>query len=251
MKNERSLKAEIDAAEAIRQQKYPTASALFLAGSIIRGEGTEHSDLDIVVVYEHLPAAYRESFKFSGWPVEAFVHDANTLAYFFEEFDRKRGVPSLASMVNEGLEIPAPTSLSKTCKALANALLSKGPPAWNQTDIDASRYCITNLVDDLRQPRSHIEIIATVTELHGALAKHVFRTRGMWSATGKMIPRQLDRMMPEIAIKWQDCFTRLLETGNPENLILMVESLLEPDGGLLFEGYLQNAPVSWRSDFGI
>ena len=54
MKNEGSLQEEVEAAEAIRQQMFTDAGALFLAGSIIRGEGNEHSDLDIVVIYEHL-----------------------------------------------------------------------------------------------------------------------------------------------------------------------------------------------------
>ena len=247
MKNVLSLKAEIDAAETIRQQKYPSASALFLAGSIVRGEGTEHSDLDIVVIYEHLSAAYRESFYFSRWPVEAFVHDRATLAYFFEEVDKKRGVPSLASMVSEGLEITAPTSFSSTCKELADTLLSEGPPSWSQSEIDASRYSITNLIDDIRQPRSYTEAVAIAAELHRVLATHVFRVRGMWAATGKMIPRQLERTMPEIATTWQDCFTKLFKTGNSDSLISMVEALLEPDGGLLFESYRQAAPANWRS----
>lgn len=243
-----SLQAEIEAAETIRQQKHPDAGAVFLAGSIIRGEGNEHSDLDIVVVYEQLPAAYRESFVFSRWPVEVFVHDPATLAHFFVEFDRKRGIPSLASMVSEGLEVPAPSDLSTKCKNMADALLLKGPPSWNQADIDASRYCITNLIDDIRQPHSYIEAIATATELHRALATHVFRSRGLWSASGKMVPRQLKKTMPEIATEWQDCFSKLFETGNADHLILMVESLLEPVGGLLFENYRQTAPANWRSD---
>jgi len=86
MKNERSLQEEINAAETIRQQLFPDAGALFLAGSIVRGESNEHSDLDIAVVYEYLPAAYRESFTFSRWPVEVFVHVPATLAYFFISF---------------------------------------------------------------------------------------------------------------------------------------------------------------------
>ena len=80
MKNEDSLQEEVEAAEAIRQQMFPDAGALFLAGSIIRGEGNEHSDLDIVVVYEHLSAAaYRSSFSFARWPVEVFVHDLSLI----------------------------------------------------------------------------------------------------------------------------------------------------------------------------
>jgi len=248
MKNERLLQEEINAAETIKQKMFPDAGALFLAGSIVRGEGNEYSDLDIVVVYEHLPAAYRESFTFSRWPIEVFVHDPDTLAYFFAEFDRKRGVPSLATMVSEGLEVPEPNRLSTLCKEMAIAVLKQGPESWNQTDTDSSRYAITNLVNDIRQPRSYMELIAVGTELHRALATHVFRTRGMWSANGKMVPRQLERVVPEITTVWQDSFTKLYETGDSDCLISMIEALLAPDGGFFFDGYKQVSPSSWKSD---
>jgi len=65
----------IGVANAIRSDRYPDAVAVFAAGSIVRGEGTASSDLDLVVVHASLPCAYRESFRFDGYPVEAFVHD--------------------------------------------------------------------------------------------------------------------------------------------------------------------------------
>ena len=247
MENEISIQAEIDAAEAIRMRKYPDAGALFLAGSIVRGEGNRYSDLDIVVVHERLPAAYRESFKFSRWPVEVFVHDPATLGYFFEQ-DRIRGIPSLAAMISEGIEIPEANQLSNACKEKANALLAKGPPSWNQSDVDASRYAITNLLDDIREPRSYMEAVAIGAELHNALATHVFRTRDMWSATGKMIPRRLEKTLPDIAANWQACFSSVFKTGRSDDLVLMVETLLAPNGGLLFENYTQTAPASWKQD---
>lgn len=248
MKSVLSYQEELDAAKAIWLERYPDASALFLAGSIVRGEGTKYSDLDIVVVYERLSAAYRESYMFGRWPVEAFIHDLSTLAYFFKEIDRKTGVPSLATMISEGVEIPESSGFSALCKNLANTQISKGPPKWHKYEIDASRYSITNLVDDIRQPRSYMEVVASGSALHSALAIHVFRTRGMWSAGGKMIPRQLENTLPDIATDWRISFTRLFETGCSDSLVSMVEMLLEPDGGFLFEGYSQTAPANWRFD---
>jgi hypothetical protein len=61
--------------------RFPTALCGFAAGSLIRGDGTEGSDLDLVVLVERLPGAFRQSFTFEGLPVEAFVHDGETLAY--------------------------------------------------------------------------------------------------------------------------------------------------------------------------
>ena len=69
----------------IRAERYPRSDVIFLAGSLVRGGGTATSDLDLVVVFERLPSAYRESFQFRQWPVEAFVHDPETLRYFSSE----------------------------------------------------------------------------------------------------------------------------------------------------------------------
>ncbi|MDV3348989.1 nucleotidyltransferase domain-containing protein [Leptothoe sp. LEGE 181152] len=110
----------IEIAINLQKQHYPDAEIIFLAGSIIRGEATATSDLDLVVVFQQLPAAYRESFQFEGWPVEAFVHDPETLRYFFFEVDSPTGIPSLPAMVSEGIEIPQPSELSRELKQLAD-----------------------------------------------------------------------------------------------------------------------------------
>lgn len=53
----------------------PSAAISFLAGSVIRGEQTATSDLDIVVVFDELPNVYRESLGWDEWAVEVFVRD--------------------------------------------------------------------------------------------------------------------------------------------------------------------------------
>jgi predicted nucleotidyltransferase len=52
----------------IWKQHFADAQVIFLAGSVIRGEGTRSSDLDIVVIHKKLSAAYRRSFMYQGWP---------------------------------------------------------------------------------------------------------------------------------------------------------------------------------------
>src|ERR1044071_7301531 len=93
----------LEAARGVWRERYAGARVIFLAGSVMRGDATETSDLDIVVVFDSLPNAYREAFTFGGWPVEAFVHNPETLRHFFE-VNSRRGVPSLMRMVIEGVE---------------------------------------------------------------------------------------------------------------------------------------------------
>ncbi len=237
----------IDIANRIRSDKYPGSEVLFLAGSVVRGAATASSDLDLVVLYQELPAAYRESFEFQGWPVEAFVHDPETLRYFFFELDRPSGVPALPSMVSEGLEIPGPCELSTELKEIANQLLAEGPPAWDSESVNQSRYRITDLIDDLRTPRSDSELVATATELYRALANHYLRTRGVWSAKGKTIPRRLQEVAPQFAHEFNAAFDDVFTAKRTDLLICLAESVLERDGGWLFAGHSLKAPHDWRT----
>lgn len=52
-----------DVTRRILISKFPDARTIFLAGSVIRGEGTPSSDLDLVVMFEHLEHGWRESLK--------------------------------------------------------------------------------------------------------------------------------------------------------------------------------------------
>ena len=116
----------VEAARRIWRERYGDARVLFLAGSVLRGEATPASDLDIVVAYERLPHARREAFVFEGWPVEAFVHDPETLAHFFET-ERRRGLPALMSMLIEGVEIPESCEFSAGLKRAASRMFEAGP----------------------------------------------------------------------------------------------------------------------------
>jgi hypothetical protein len=87
-----------DVTDRLFRTRFSDARALFCAGSVVRGEGTAHSDLDIVVVYDRVPNAWRESLVWEGWPVELFVHDPETLAYYVAE-DVAGGRPCLAQML--------------------------------------------------------------------------------------------------------------------------------------------------------
>ncbi len=234
------------AATEIRQSRYPDAKAVFIAGSLVRGEGTITSDLDIVVVFERVEHAYRTSFIHGGWPVEIFAHDPETLEYFYEEVDRPRGIPSLASMVSEGLEAPSTTPFGAAIKATAKRHLDRGPIAWTQEEINASRYAITDLIEDLKAPRSEQEARATLTALYPQLATHYFRSRTLWTASSKAIPRALAAHNPEQAQRFLSAFDTAFEGLDIATVITLAAEILEPTGGPLFESYHRAAPAAWR-----
>ena len=238
-------KAETTASEVV-SARYAQADAVFLCGSVVRGEETENSDLDLVVVYETVEQARRESFTHNAWPVETFIHDPETLEYFFRDIDGPTGVPSLADMISGGISIPSETGFARRIRELARAVLEEGPPAWSAEDLANSRYFITDLVDDIRAPRSRHELVATLTRLYPVVATHFFRSQQLWSAKGKSIPRRLKEVDAQFASDFASAFQEAFEGSAVEPVVGLCEQLLAPSGGWLFSGHCVNAPKSWR-----
>lgn len=230
----------------LHREKFLESNVIFLAGSVVRGEGTKTSDLDIVVLYESLPNAYRDSFIYCGWPVEAFVHDPETFKYFIQKVDAPTGVPSLTAMVSEGIELPSATALSQRVKGMASEFLRAGPAQWSTKEIDSSRYLISDLIEDLREPRSQSEMYAIVIQLYNAISNHYFRSKGLWSAKGKTIPRRLRRVDPKFSGRFESAFDSAFAKGKTGELFALADDLLSTHGGFLFEGHRLEAPQDWK-----
>lgn len=238
-----------EAALEVFRARHDGARVIFLAGSVMRGEGTPASDLDLVVVYERLPHAYRESFTHGGWPVESFVHDPETLNYFLRESDRRSGFPSLANMLREGREIPAPCALSRELKRLAAEVLAAGPPALSDEELARRRYFLTDHVDDIRHPRGDAELVATGAQMYDAAADFYLRSRRHWSAKGKAIPRRLREADARFAARFSEAFEALFGEKRPGEVVALVEEMLAPCGGFLFDGFKLDAPADKRKPF--
>lgn len=238
----------IPTAQRALSERFPDAELAFVAGSVVRGEATATSDLDLVVVYRRLDRAYRKSFTLDGWPIEAFVHDPATLRYFMEEFDRPSGVPSMPAMVSEGIVLPGPSELSERLKRDAGNVLEAGPPPLGAEDIEKGRYFITDLADDLIASRSTAEARATGIRLYCKLADFALRARGEWSGSGKTLPRRLSAVDSDLAERFEAAFDALFSDDNATPVIEMAEFVLRPYGGRLREGYEAFAPPNWRKE---
>jgi len=95
-------------------------------------------------------------------------------------------------------------------------------------------------------PRSAEELHATATLLYSALANHYFRSRNIWSAKGKAIPRRLNKVDVGFAGRFTDSFEKVFTENCAKTVIKLAEEILEPNGGFLFEGHKLVAPISWR-----
>lgn len=233
-------------ARDVVSERYAGASFAFVAGSIMRGQGTNLSDIDLVVVFDALEAARRESFIFAGVPVEAFVHDPSTLAWFVND-DVARGRPSILNMITEGRAIGKDLEHAEALRRSVSARFDAGPPALSQAELDMLRYEITDAVDDLQGERSAIELLAIGALLYPRLAELALRGRGRWSGVGKWIPRLLTKEDHTLGERFDTAFRALFEAGQPGPVIALAESELGPHGGRLFEGDRRIAPASWRA----
>lgn len=234
------------AAKEILNDRFPNAMVMYLAGSLVRGEATRFSDLDLVVVFEQVEKAQRQSFFYRGWPVEVFVHDPQTLKYFFTEVDGQSGFASLPQMVQEGKIITEPNQLSAELKTLAQSIIDNGPPPLEQTEVDKRRYQITDLIDDIREPRTRAELMGSGAVLLDLMADFYFRANGHWSASGKTIFRKLAAIDVKMQKEFEFAFSELLAEANSAPCIELAERILKDKGGFLFDGYKSDAPAAWR-----
>ncbi len=243
----RDKKSALQIANKVVESRFKDATVAFCSGSYIRDQATNYSDIDLVVLYPKVESAWRESFVFEGWPVEAFVHDPETLRYFICEVDIPSGTPSLPNMLVEGVQVPGDCPTGNLFKELAAELLKKSPLPLSEDQDRNLRYGITDLLDDLRSPRSKGEAIATGARLYEVLADYYFRANTEWSAYGKSIPRRLEAVDSGFAKKFQQCFESLFVTGNGSQVIALASEVLSSFGGLCFDGYKRTAPKNWRT----
>ena len=234
-------------AQAIISERYPGADFAFVAGSIMRGEGTQFSDIDLVVIYRALPAAYRESFQFAGVPIEAFVHDPDTLEWFIDQ-DAARGRPGLFAMVAEGVVIGKRAPMARAMQSRIKARLAAGPPPLSPEQRESLLYRVGDLVDDLRAERTPAEQTAIGAGLYAPLAELSLRGRGCWNGAGKWIPRLLKQSAPELAARFEQAFTTLFTRGDTKAILALAEEEIARQGGPVFKGFRRDAPPTARRD---
>ncbi|KJV55563.1 hypothetical protein OCHUTO_0785 [Orientia chuto str. Dubai] len=216
------------------KERYIDAEAIFWAGSVAANQGTNASDLDLVIVYESLPHAYREAFVYDGWPIDSFIHDLDILRYFCGKLEASDGKPALINMIIQGKEILAQNSVSIEAKVIAGSALAKGPDSWTQAQIDKERFLITDILDDIKSPKNKEKQIISAVHLFEPLLQLYFRAQKKWTASGKSLIRLLKQENPELAEEWTAAFESLVQTGDTFSIESAVTKILAAHGGYLW-----------------
>ncbi|WP_346726724.1 nucleotidyltransferase domain-containing protein [Bacillus suaedaesalsae] len=225
----------IEAATAFIKTHFPTCDGAILAGSVVRGEYTSTSDLDIVVFDTSIQSSYRESLTAYEWPIEIFVHSFDSYKEFVKQ-DVERGRPSLPRMLAEGTPIIDHPQLS-LIQEESRELLDAGPIEWSQQTIRIKRYFITDLIDDLIGSTKRAETIYITNTLVELLHEYILRTNNQWIGSSKWIDRSLRTFDEELADEFLRAMEEIYINNDKNCLITLAEKALLPHGGFLFEGF--------------
>ena len=227
--------SSIEAGQLFIKKYFPNCQCALLAGSVVRGEATETSDLDIVVFDKTIPSSYRESMLELGWPIEVFVHNLTSYKQYFEN-DCKRARPSLPRMVSEGI-ILRDYGIMVSIKEEATKLLSEGPEEWPDETINIKRYFITDALHDFIGCTNRAEELFVANTLAELTSEFVLRPHRRWIGASKWVIRSLNQFDEQFTVKFVDAFDRYYKEGEKDHVIQLVEDVLRPYGGQLFNGF--------------
>ncbi|MEA2952393.1 MAG: hypothetical protein QOD40_700 [Alphaproteobacteria bacterium] len=234
-------------AAEIFSSRYKGAEFCIAAGSIILGLGTAGSDLDLVVVHQKLPTAFREAFHHNSMPVEAFVHDYETVQAFIDG-DYENARPTMIHMLATGVAIPAPVETPRRLQCYARMLLEKGPERTADRKIQELRYAATDLIEDLKGDRPQNEQRAILYYLYETIGELRLRHGGRFVSRGKHLARSLEQCDAEFSKKLTGAMESAHRDGVSQTQVETISSLLESVGGALFDGYRQEAGAERRKE---
>ncbi len=220
----------IEDACGLVSERFPAVLAAFLGGGVLSLRRTATSDLDVVVVLAGPPAPYRESLQWRGWPVDMFVHDRDSLEFFFAK-DTARRRPSLARMCTDGVVLVDADGVAAQVRERAQAVLAAGPPPATGTELRDRRYGLTDLIDDLTGCTDPGETGVIGWNVWTATAELALIQAGAWLGAGKWLLRELRATDAELADRM------VAAIGDRRRLIDLAEEVLDRAGGRFWAGY--------------
>ena len=229
-------------AAQVLETRFAGADFAFVAGSIMRRQGTVGSDIDMVVLYPRLEWAWRESLVEDGFPIEAFVHDPTTLEVFLGR-DAENGRAIMVNMVAEGRIVGSRVEGAAALRARARGLLKAGPAPLDGERLEFMLYLLSDLADDLRGRRDREEVLAIAVTLYPKLIDLILLGRGLWSGAGKWLPRRLRAadaaLADQLSLAMADAVA-----GDGAAMLALCERTLAENGGPVFAGFRRVSDVA-------
>jgi hypothetical protein len=217
-------------------EHFPGATTAVIAGSTSRGERTASSDIDLLLIGEHLLDDGRQSlaatYAYENEIIEVFAYTQRG----FNEW-ATRGVrehrPVIVHMLVEGTVIKAGHEYANL-RAHWDAVLAQGP-TLSTKESTQRRYVITDLLDDLRDATDPFEQRIIATLLVQRTAELMLLDAGRWIASGKWLPRRLRALDTARA----DALASALLAGDHLHLADVVQNELDRAGGRVQAGFIR------------
>lgn len=230
-----------DTARRLVAEHFPEARAAWLGGSVVRGDATATSDLDVTVLLAGPPAPYRHSIVFEDWPVELFVHTEESLAHYRDQ-DLARRQPSLMRLVGESVVLCDRDGSGARLRDEMREVVARGPAALAPEELASARYLVTDLVLDLQGAAADddAERAAVAATLWCAAAVLLLTGARCWSGAGKGLVRELRAYDAARGTTYTQRLTdglRAALDGDVDPLVGACDDVLGQHGGRLFEGH--------------
>ena len=226
----------IDAAQSLVSERFPTAIAAFLAGSVLTSRRTSTSDLDIVVLLSGPPAPYRETLRVKGWIVELFVQTPTSLRYYWNK-ETEAGRAPLMRMCAESHVLTTSGNAAADVQTEARKRLASGPPPVLPETLSHRRYVLTALLDDFRGATDPAELVYIACALLNSASEIVLLSESSWLGSGKLLGRLLTEVDAGLVDRLANGQRELMRSGDKDPLELAVIEALDRAGGPLAEGY--------------
>lgn len=226
----------VDVARALVERLYPQCLTAILGGSVVRGEATKTSDLDLFILTDVPEAPYREARQFLGWPVEIFVHSPASYREYFDREVRQR-LPVLLHLCAEGVVLRDAGGWGERVRVEARARLAAGPPPLREKEVDLYRYRLTALLEDFEGSTRREEDLWTAQQLARLVAEFVLSRHRRWLGHGKWMNRALAAFDPALAARLAGALERFYGQADKSELVACAEEALAAAGGRLFAGF--------------
>jgi len=233
------LEAATSSARTLVASRFPDALAAWLAGSVVAGTATATSDLDVTVLLAGPPAPFRESLRHDGWPVELFVHTAESVDLWLGR-DRERRRPTLARLIGGGARLVDVGGAAEPVEQRCRDFLLAGPAPLTDSERDDLRYALSDQLDDLADASDPAIRAAVAIQVWQSTAELLLAERGCWWGTGKWLVRELTAYDRRFGTRYGPRLHGGLVTaihGDPTLLVEAATEVLEASGGRLWEGY--------------
>lgn len=219
--------------------RFPDARAAWLGGSVVRGDATATSDLDVTVLLDGPPAPYRHSIAVGHWPVELFVHTEASLAHYRDQ-DLARRRPSLMRLVGESVVLHDRDGSGARLRQEMREVVTRGPAPLTAEELASARYVVTDLLLDLQGAADDVVRSAVAATLWREAAVLLLTGARRWSGAGKGLVRELRAYDADCGTTYTQRLTDALRAaidGDAGPLTQVCDEVLEQHGGRLFEGH--------------